>query len=56
MGATYTYLTNDFTLPAYQLVLLYKHRRDIEKIFHQPKSKLHERKSWASSLTTSFYC
>jgi len=23
---TYTYLTNDFTLPAYQIVLLYKHR------------------------------
>ena len=31
-GVTYTYLTNDFTLPAYQLVLLYKHRWDIEKI------------------------
>lgn len=48
-GVTYTYLTNDFTLPAYQLVLLYKHRWDIEKIFHQFKSKLNERKSWASS-------
>lgn len=49
-GVTYTYLTNDFTLPAYQIVLLYKHRWDIEKIFHQFKSKLGERKSWASSL------
>ena len=49
-GVTYTYLTNDFTLPAYQIVLLYKHRWDIEKIFHQFKSKMHERKSWASSL------
>lgn len=49
-GATYSYLTNDFTLPAYQLVLLYKHRWDIEKIFHQFKSKMGERKSWASSL------
>jgi hypothetical protein len=49
-GVTYAYLTNDFTLPAYQLVLLYKHRWDIEKIFHQLKSKMHERKSWASSL------
>lgn len=49
-GVTYTYLTNDLTLPAYQLVLLYKHRWDIEKIFHQLKSKMHERKSWASSL------
>jgi len=25
-GVTYTYLTTDFTLPAYQIVLLYKHR------------------------------
>ena len=48
--AIYTYLTNDFTLPAYQIVLLYKHRWDIEKIFHQFKSKMGERKSWASSL------
>ena len=44
------YVTNDFTLPAYQIVLLYKHRWDIEKIFHQFKSKMGERKSWASSL------
>jgi hypothetical protein len=49
-GVTYIYLTNDFTLPAYQLVLLYKHRWDIEKFFHQLKSKMNERKSWASSL------
>ena len=49
-GVTYTYLTNDNTLPAYQIVLLYKHRWDIEKIFHQFKSKMDERKSWASSL------
>ena len=50
-GLTYSYLTTDFTLPAYQLVLLYKHRWDIEKILHQLKSKMSERKSWASSLT-----
>jgi len=43
-GVTYTYLTNDFTLPAYLIVLLYKHRWDIEKIFHQLKSKMRERK------------
>lgn len=48
-GVTYIYLTNDFTLPAYLIVLLYKHRWDIEKIFHQLKSKMKERKSWASS-------
>jgi transposase len=45
VGVTYSYLTNDLTLPAYQLVLLYKHRWDIEKIFHQLKSKMNERKS-----------
>ena len=33
----------------YLIVLLYKHRWDIEKIFHQLKSKMKERKSWASS-------
>ncbi len=49
-GVTYNYLTSDYTLPAYQIVLLYKHRGDIEKIFHQFKSKMVERKSWASSL------
>ena len=48
-GVTYTYLTNDFTLPAYLIVLIYKHRWDIEKIFHELKSKMKERKSWASS-------
>ncbi len=48
-GSSYTYLTNEFTLPAYQLVIIYKHRWDIEKVFHQLKSKMEERKSWASS-------
>lgn len=48
-GVVYRYLTNDFTLPAYVIVLLYKHRWDIEKIFYQLKSKMNERKSWASS-------
>jgi hypothetical protein len=48
-ATTYTYLTNEFTLPAYQLVIAYKHRWDIEKVFHQLKSKMEERKSWASS-------
>jgi hypothetical protein len=49
-GVVFTYMTHDFTLPAYQIVLLYKHRWDIEKIFHQLESKMNERKSWASSL------
>lgn len=50
-GVTYTYLTSDFTLPAYQIALLYKHHWDIERIFHQFKSKMKERKSWTSSLS-----
>ena len=50
-GTTYTYLTNEFTLPPSILVMLYKHRWDIEKVFHQFKSKLEERRSWASSPT-----
>ena len=50
-GSTYTYLTDEMTLPAYQLCLLYKKRWDIEKVFHQLKSKMEERKSWASSPT-----
>ena len=49
-GVSYSYLTSDNTLPVYQIVLLYKHRWNIEKIFHQFKSKMGERKSWASSL------
>ncbi|MCF7731287.1 MAG: transposase [Akkermansiaceae bacterium] len=51
-GVTYTYLTNDVTLPAYLIVLLYKHRWDIEKIFDELKNKMNERKSWGSSKET----
>ncbi len=50
-GTTYTYLTNEFTLPAGLLVLFYKHRWDLEKVFDELKSKMEERKSWASSAT-----
>jgi transposase len=42
------YITNELKLPAFALVLIYKHRWDQEKIFYQLKSKFHERKSWAS--------
>lgn len=48
-GEHYCYITNEMTLPAYQLVIIYRHRWDIEKVFHQLKSKMEERKSWASS-------
>lgn len=50
-GTTYTYLTNELNIPAHQLVIIYKVRWDIEKVFHQLKSKMEERKSWASSNT-----
>jgi len=51
-GKKYTYLTNESKLPAYILVLMYKLRWDIEKIFYQFKSKMEERKSWGSPLET----
>ena len=48
---SYAYITTEMTLPPGLLVLLYKHRWDIEKVFDELKSKLEERKSWASSPT-----
>lgn len=50
-GAEYRYLTNEFTLPAWAIVLLYKHRWDIEKVFDELKVKCGENRSWASSKT-----
>ncbi len=50
-GTTYRFLTTEFNLPAWVIVLLYKQRWDIEKVFDQIKNKLHERKSWASGKT-----
>jgi len=49
-GKVYTYLTSDVTLPPGIIVLIYKHRWDIEKVFYQLKSKMEERKSWASTV------
>lgn len=46
----YTFITNNRTIPSYLLICFYKHRWDIEKVFYQFKSKLEERKSWATSL------
>jgi hypothetical protein len=48
-GTTYRYLTNEMKLPAWVIVLLFKQRWDIEKVFDEVKNKMHERKSWASS-------
>jgi len=50
-GTTYNYLTNEMKLPAWVIVLLFKHRWDIEKVFDEVKNKLLERKSWASGRT-----
>jgi len=47
----YVYITTEMTLPPGILVLIYKHRWDIEKVFDEFKSKLNEKKSWASSET-----
>jgi len=38
----YTYLTNDVTLPPGLVVLIYKQRWDIEKVFYELKSKMKE--------------
>lgn len=48
-GTTYKYLTTEMRLPAWVIVLLFKQRWDIEKVFDEVKNKMHERKSWASS-------
>ncbi len=50
-GKGYTYLTNELQLPSWAIVLGYKHRWDLEKIFDQFKNKMAETKSWASSET-----
>lgn len=50
-GATYKYLTTEMKLPAWVIVLLFKARWDIEKVFDEVKNKLLERKSWASGDT-----
>jgi hypothetical protein len=50
-GTTYKFLTTEFKLPAWVIVLLYKQRWDIEKVFDEIKNKMLERKSWASGKT-----
>ena len=50
-GTTYKYLTTETQLPAWVIVLLFKQRWDIEKVFDEVKNKMLERKSWASSDT-----
>lgn len=50
-GQVYVYLTNEMTLEPGLLVLLYKTRWEIEKVFDETKTKLQEKKSWATSVT-----
>jgi hypothetical protein len=50
-GAVYVYLTSEMTLEPGLLVLLYKTRWEIEKVFDETKTKLQEKKSWATTTT-----
>lgn len=50
-ATTYVYLTTEMTLPPGILVLIYKQRWDVEKVFDELKNKLVEKKAWGSSAT-----
>jgi Transposase DDE domain len=47
----YVYLTSEMTLAPGLLALLYKTRWEIEKAFDETKTKLQEKKSWATTPT-----
>lgn len=49
-GDAWQFLTNEMTLPPGLIVLVYRRRWDIEKVFDEFKNKLCEKKSWASSV------
>ena len=50
-GEVYVYLTTEMTLEPGLLALLYKTRWEIEKVFDETKTKLQEKKSWATTTT-----
>ena len=50
-GQSWQYLTNDMKLSPGLIVLLYRRRWDLEKVYDQFKNKFHEKKSWATSTT-----
>ena len=50
-GQVYVYLTSEMTLEPGLLALLYKTRWEIEKVFDETKTKLQEKKSWATTTT-----
>jgi len=49
-GKTYSYLTNEFTLPPGLLAFIYKLRWDVEKTFDQVKNTFMEKKAWATTV------
>lgn len=49
-GEEWQFLTNEMTLAPGLIVLIYRRRWDIEKVFDEFKNKLNEKKSWASSV------
>lgn len=48
-GSHYQFLTSLMDVPPGIIALLYKSRWDIEKVFDETKTKLNEKKSWATS-------
>jgi len=50
-GEVYVDLTSEMTLEPGLLALLYKTRWEIEKVFDETKTKLQEKKSWATTTT-----
>jgi hypothetical protein len=47
-GKLFSFITNQFTSPPGLIAFLYKLRWDIEKVFDEKKSKLLEKKAWAT--------
>jgi hypothetical protein len=48
-GKIFTFMTTELNLPPGIIAFLYKLRWDVEKVFDEKKSKLHEQKAWATS-------
>lgn len=60
-GQTYSFVTNELTLPPGLVAFIYKLRWDIEKCFDEKKTKLDEKKAWgisdeAKSIQAHFVC
>jgi Transposase DDE domain len=49
-GTTYTFLTNEMTLPPGLIAFIYKRRWDIEKVYDVKKNKFDERKAWGNTV------